>query len=734
MGDGIVGGTTPSSSWHAKVVPKKAVTKPKAAASIYSRASNDPVVNKAFTERFSEPIKDYTDLFSSIREAKKNGTPIREVIREANTKFKEKFGIDLVGEIDSADWEKMNQLLSRSDTPDMFIEKKLEENIAKAFQSKIMSGRFLGESTYNYVQPDLASKGALKISEVTNHPKKEDLGHFAHVAELVTFAKSKEVKDKVGTLRTHFNELFGDSVLSEKDARYLLDDQADIYRIVDVLEDADKANRLSDYGKTFLKEQAKNLYLKPNEIMLSRADWERIGKPTSVVSIRQPITRLTALAKADVVIAEDFGMKVKKGTIITSAYDGYVRKEFDFDGDAYEVFPIYGKGHELQGRGIPEEYADYIETQRKSDKDIVLDPLTKFGEGAGEKPIEMTDQGVRYTVNAAVNSGKGVGQAQGIGRILSQVRDSNLPVASNMKNDPRFVGQLAQETVDGVTYGDFERRLKETGLQDANQVLISHLFGVTTKKEILKISKELRDFQTAFQLVDEEKNTLESTSDLVYSLEKIFNLNDRINAADGKLTPFFEILDQFRGLKPIERTDIKAQNAADLFAAQEVKKSLIEEKGEDFFKITSGTPESHIVKMAANINASRQARRKARSVVMDKARRAAQEKGEVFDEKEFSRDYNMETGKLAGESEKIMDKVFEDYMINGSGLSEDQLLRIGYHLVTRPDMNRNYSSYEGAKREEDVYRYMGIITQIEPIVEKYFGAINSFIKNKSLSN
>jgi hypothetical protein len=292
---------------------------------------------------------------------------------------------------------------------------------------------------------------------------------------------------------------------------------------------------------------AKNgAFLNSGEVMMSRKSWNDLGNPKYVLTKRYPVTRSTAMSKAKVLVAEDYGIKnLGKEQIIPSHFDTFVRKEGDFDADSFHVFAIGGEN------GIPEKVANRIESIRAKEGDMVMDPLEKY------EATVLTDKNA-YDVlqdlsTKAIQGGDAVGKVASMVRVLPYLVDSGFQVG-NMKpvwnsKTSKYLSQLSQFSTDAVKSPSLYNELEKSGYKDMSDLLISKVFtNVETKADITKIKKAITasGFQDPFNLANKQ-TSIKSNRDLVNNIRK-YN-KSTFNKKNGPVQKIMEMLNDMEPYK-----------------------------------------------------------------------------------------------------------------------------------------------------------------------------------------
>lgn len=314
--------------------------------------------------------------------------------------------------------------------------------------------------------------------------------NYGQVLEESGFGKLKAMfrnkADRI-SLENQFNQnmikLFQDTVMKNRDLRSAY---------VTVVPDMGYQKN----GKTQL--------LRHDEIMLSKEMIKKLGLEPSadgntyVLTARYPITKKLALSKQRVVVAEDHGINtLGTDNIIPNLFDTYVRKEGDFDGDAFMVYALIDKNRQnkLLGAGkaldgIPEEIANKIELDRAA-----------LGSEVGTTGIENTKypkypatvEGllqVAVPASSAKQQLGGITHYSNIGKLLVDNQKKFYvggkeftPNMSRMTEDQ--IGQLIQEAVDATKSPALSQR------DPAKQNPLSYIFGTTDPNELRTLSAEL---------------------------------------------------------------------------------------------------------------------------------------------------------------------------------------------------------------------------------------------------
>lgn len=241
--------------------------------------------------------------------------------------------------------------------------------------------------------------------------------------------------------------------------------------------------------KSKLLEDGTRTFLSPDEVMISDKQWKSLGEPKYVLTVRYPITRLTAMTKAKVLIAEKHGINhLGMEQIIPSHYDTFVRKEGDYDADAFHVFAIGGKD------GIPMEVANKIESVRKASGDMVMDPLEKFDK------TPLTSKGLRDISEKAVQGGDSVAEVAGMVRILPTLVDQNFLVKGrgyemrpvfDVKNQ-KLLSELSQFSTDAIKSPSLRNRLDKEEVGNVTDDIVKSVFtNVRNSDDIKNIKKAI---------------------------------------------------------------------------------------------------------------------------------------------------------------------------------------------------------------------------------------------------
>lgn len=362
-------------------------------------------------------------------------------------------------------------------------------------------------------------------------------------------------------------------------------------------------------------------HLAPDEVMISKAtlnslygngayDELKNGKEFFILTVRYPITRKTAMSKAKVIIAEDYNIhNLGKEQMIPSHYDVYVRKEGDYDADAFSVFKIGGKD------GVPESMVNNIEATRAIEGDMVMDPLNPFK----KTKIYEGDlhEGIKSITKQAVLGGKSIGITGAINRIVPNAVDANLKIIMNPKkgskrtvdayfgnekfytfeilsktkdgserktieitphytsDDAKLVSQVSQESTDSLKSSNLAERLADYN-DDASLYLVKNLFNNSESSDsISAISKVVKDkLQTPFFLSQSDKKIPNNIS----LSDGINNYNKVVSAMEkgGKVGPVQEIMKLFDGFKPFEygEKDRILQGESEKLGVEAVKKTF----------------------------------------------------------------------------------------------------------------------------------------------------------------
>jgi hypothetical protein len=276
-------------------------------------------------------------------------------------------------------------------------------------------------------------------------------------------------------------------------------------------------------------------FLLPNEIMVSRENWDNLGRPSHVLSMRYPVNKITNMTKAKVLVAEDYGIhNLGKEQIIPSHYDIIVNKDGDFDGDSLHLFSIGGKD------GIPEKIVNKIEQVRQKEGVTLLDPLEPFE----KTPLDYL--GLKSLAEKAVQGGDTVSQTYSMARIMPFLADSGFTVG-DMKahwnsQDARFLAQLAQSGTDAVKSPYLSKLLKKENASNATDLIIKKLFtNVKTDTDIQKIKKAISKakLQDPFNLAN-DAIPIKNNQALFDSINKYNSINS--NAPTGPVQTIMGLL------------------------------------------------------------------------------------------------------------------------------------------------------------------------------------------------
>lgn len=243
-------------------------------------------------------------------------------------------------------------------------------------------------------------------------------------------------------------------------------------------------------------------FLGPDETMISRRTFIKLygkeaydklkaGETYNLISARYPVTRKTALTVSKIYIAEDYGIKnLGDEQIIPSLYDTYIRKEGDFDADAFTVFKIGDKD------GIPQEMADAINKTRDSEGDMIMNKLNKY------PSRELTLDNIREVSDGAMLGGDSVAVTSATNRIMPILKDTNFKMVLN----PSVGGKRKVDIYFGNVKHQFDtpiKRAKTKMDQDVfsieikgdgqDTLVIKPKYGEKERQEMSQISQESTD-------------------------------------------------------------------------------------------------------------------------------------------------------------------------------------------------------------------------------------------------
>lgn len=323
--------------------------------------------------------------------------------------------------------------------------------------------------------------------------------------------------------------------------------------------------------KAKLLPDGKRTFLSSDEVMISEAQWESLGKPSHVLTVRYPVTRITAMSKAKVLIAEKHGVtNLGKEQIIPNHFDTFVRKEGDYDADAFHIFAIGGKD------GIPEKVANKIESIRREEGDMVMDPLEKFEE------TKLTFNGLKSISEKSLQGGESIADVSVMARSIPFLIDSGFQVGNmkpvlNSKNS-KFLSEIAQFSVDSAKSPSLFNAFKSAGVDNAYDLVIKTIFtNIKTQEDVNRIKKEILKkipvgasdadkkvkfgIQTPFNISD-KKVPLSSNSDLAKMI-KAYNKK----YSNVKAGPAGEIMKMLEDISPY-KFDFNKKRTADIVAAE----------------------------------------------------------------------------------------------------------------------------------------------------------------------
>lgn len=269
-------------------------------------------------------------------------------------------------------------------------------------------------------------------------------------------------------------------------------------------------------------------FLKKDEIMMSQKAWDAIGNPEFVITKRYPLTRTTALSKAKVLVAEDYGIdNLGLEQMIPSHYDAFIRKEGDYDADAYFVFAIDGKN------GIPMKVADRIEQIRSQEGDTVIGQAIPYGKDAFSA---LNYDNLQALSAASIKGGDSIGQIATQIRVLNYLVDSGFSVGEmkpiSNKETNRYLSQLQQYALDSIKSPSLSNELKAQNVNEATDLVIKKVFtNVKTSKDVKKIKEAIKagGYQIPFEIAN-KKITLKDSPD---TFKKIREYNKMTSATDS---------------------------------------------------------------------------------------------------------------------------------------------------------------------------------------------------------
>lgn len=639
--------------------------------SIYARLGADAGLNEAFLSHYKPEADKFLSLVNELKTADKTNVSIRKALDGFS---------DLGIQIDEADWAVMDKMLKQK-ASGRDIWSKIDKSIVKKFRSSILSGKMGFQGTHLALMPDMGSKGGLSLSSLKDTPEaRAAYGSFVDVANLFRGGTGKA---KSAEALQSWEATFGRGTIAPADVKLLSSKEATLWDALGVLEEAKRMGTLNEEGKRFLQQENKRIYIQPDEVMLSDHDFAAMGKPRTGITSRFPVTRLTANARARVLRGSDYGMKIPDGNIIASNHDVSIRKEGDYD-DHYSFFPEGGP------KGVPEGFGDAVEAERLLDGEVVLSGLSSHETG----PLSVSSA---VAMGQRGNQGKeGIGIASSIARVLAAMEDSGMTFAGKKLKmtfeKKRFLSQVQQEAADAVNKKDLSERLRKSGFDTVDELLVDKLFdlnGDTRKNKQIRYS--LNEFQTVFNLANEGKPLKQAKNDaglidygtpdtekLAASVQLANDLRERILASGGRVPPTMDLLSLLKGIKGVPGVTIEGSQLSDVYAVKKLKTYTEDKYGKDTLAIASGTPEDRIIKKVEAMQGVTKER--------DRKFREAGLKGGTKEAKAF----NDETKAIEKQRKQDALDTYSEILSN-DGLDADQIRRITFGLLTKNKTNKNWS-------------------------------------------
>lgn len=502
---------------------------------------------------------------------------------------------------------------------------------------------------------------------------------------------------------------------------------------------ADHLTLTPDFRSKLNSATGQREFLGPNEIMLSEKTFKKMygeealqklrnGEDYYALTVRYPVTRKTALSKAKIYIAEDNGIKsLGDEQMIPSLFDTYVRKEGDFDADAFTIFKIGGE------KGLPQSLADRVEQVRSTDGDIALDPLTSFkktpldAENAESALMDITDK--------AIQGGQAVARTAAMNRLMPSLVEGKMKVVlhpssggarkadiyfgDNLyktidilnsrgvdtveitphynKDDEKLVSQILQASTDSAKSPYLADTLKSANIKKVEDFLAKSLFkNVNNQEEMNAVQAVMFEFQTPYTISNAGKK-IKSSVDLFKQIEDYNKSSEAITSSGGKLGPVQEIMTAFKGQKGFDYGfgDPKTQWRVDEAGVKAVESKF---KGEYI--------------QTQDVKSFQEFVNKART---------------EYTKPENSKNYELKND--------ILDSINAKYAEMEPSLTPEEKKSIAYWLVTSPDANLQNKSEWLAKNTRDrtgfVQRLDFIFNDVPDIAREYYSGRAAYVPEES---
>jgi len=253
-------------------------------------------------------------------------------------------------------------------------------------------------------------------------------------------------------------------------------------------------------------------YLHGDEVMISKAQWESLGKPKTVITYRHPITDITNMTvSSKVLIGENYGVdNLGKGNVILPNFDVFAIKYGDFDGDGVSIMPV-GK------KGVPQEVADII---NKSKNDLGGTMLVDVPEAAPKEWKKLGNRGTKLDesdsefiealsiMDTAIDGGTGVAKVASVSRIMDflAANPGTLPYNIKVKRTPETRAlniRISNLATDAISKPEaLEAFLKEHNNATLDSIIMNNNFDLKglDKNRLKEFSNFLKTLQIPFNL------------------------------------------------------------------------------------------------------------------------------------------------------------------------------------------------------------------------------------------
>ena len=323
------------------------------------------------------------------------------------------------------------------------------------------------------------------------------------------------------------------------------------------------------------------------EVMISRDQWNALGKPEFMLAGRYPVTKLLALTKVKVLIGEDYG-KTQLGmdNVILNTHDVFAIKEGDHDGDSIHLINIIPKDKVDQliadGKpltGIPDVLTNFIEQERNryiqqhgpeyGTQGIEANPYPKY-------PAALLD-GRLDVSKKATEAKQAVGGISNASNMMKMFTDNigdtkiqQIFTVNGKVYQPRAdfatqdrVGQILQSAVDGTKSQTFSQ------LSPIDKNAFSAIFDVQDPKVLSALWSNIsKSYGIGFKLGNTQYR---ASNDLIKNAQDF--LTATLPTDPNAVHPFQEVLQPFQNAA-LSKITVKEMWDSDLYATEQVKKEI----------------------------------------------------------------------------------------------------------------------------------------------------------------